>query len=189
MTGLARRFSRRRHMSSSRIHCYIQNLRENTSLSKMSCFVAQSSVLRLKKKKFVLFSSLRTPDPFLLLGDPRLLFSLPGNWLSRVTKSQTQLKWLSRHTCAWHGAKCLPHTMQSSSHCYSHLTTEEVKAQLVMDREVWHAAVHRVAKSQTWLSDWTELARIDTWDPLHLSFQYIGAASHMERETLSLPGT
>ena len=29
--------------------------------------------------------------------------------------------------------------------------------QLVMDREAWHAAVHRVAKSRTWLSDWTEL--------------------------------
>ena len=26
-----------------------------------------------------------------------------------------------------------------------------------MDREAWHAAVHRVAKSQTRLSDWTEL--------------------------------
>ena len=29
--------------------------------------------------------------------------------------------------------------------------------ELVLDREAWHAAIHRVTKSWTWLSDWTEL--------------------------------
>ena len=29
--------------------------------------------------------------------------------------------------------------------------------EFMMDREGWHAAIHEVAKSQTWLSDWTEL--------------------------------
>ena len=33
--------------------------------------------------------------------------------------------------------------------------------ELVMDREAWHAAVHEVTKSWTWLSDWTEQMHIN----------------------------
>ena len=38
--------------------------------------------------------------------------------------------------------------------------------EIVKDRGVWHAAVHRVAKSQTWLSDWTSpqtLSKNENW--------------------------
>ena len=35
--------------------------------------------------------------------------------------------------------------------------------ELVMDREAWHAAVYGVAKSWTWLSDWTELYWAEVW--------------------------
>ena len=33
--------------------------------------------------------------------------------------------------------------------------------ELVMVREAWRAAVHEVAKSRTWLSDWTELSVVE----------------------------
>ena len=35
--------------------------------------------------------------------------------------------------------------------------------ELVMDREAWRATVHGVAKSWTWLSDWTEQNYYELW--------------------------
>jgi len=74
-------------VSSNRIHCcYIitgtefkgkHNLEQDEVM--FCCFVVQSSTLGLKKKiKCVLFTSLRTPDPSLLLRDSGLIMNLPG---------------------------------------------------------------------------------------------------------------
>ena len=37
-----------------------------------------------------------------------------------------------------------------------HMSLSELRV-LMMDREAWRAAIHGITKSQTWLSDWTEL--------------------------------
>ena len=44
--------------------------------------------------------------------------------------------------------------------------------ELVMDREAWSAAIHEVAKSRIWLSDWTEL-NWNFWAPYFSTWNLI----------------
>ena len=66
-----------------------------------------------------------------------------------------------------------------------------VWATLVMDREVWRAAVHQVLKRRTQFSNWTELIKLAMWLLNHSveNHKYSGLRNHIPWQTVEFSNT
>ena len=59
--------------------------------------------------------------------------------------------------------------------------------ELMVDSKAWHTAVHGVARSQTWLNDWTELILIECQSWKHIqSLQFIDGDAEVQKSESNL---
>ena len=98
------------------------------------------------------------------------VWSLTGHWRTPMNKVNCAICVPCTVSCHFFWILCLQYPISTPR-------------DIVKDKEAWHAAVHAVAKSRTWLSDWTTkikhripvapLCMRVQWDSKHIQGHYV----------------